>query len=78
MLKAKETLTLDDLREQGHKRILMPSETPPVRVQELGINHEPIRRILVKDLQLYPYRIQIKQKLAQVDMEKQVAMSLVL
>ena len=38
--------------------------------QELGINRESIRRILVKDLQLYLYRIQIKHKLTQADMEK--------
>ena len=44
------------------------------RSQELGINRESIRRILVKDLQLYLYRIQIKHKLTQADMEKRVGM----
>ena len=43
------------------------------RSQELGINRESIRRILVKDLQLYPSKIQIKHKLTQTDMEKRVA-----
>ena len=41
--------------------------------QELGISRESIRRILVKNLQLYPYRIQTKHKLIQADMEKRVA-----
>ena len=34
MLKAKESLILDSLRVQGYRRILMPSETPTVRVWE--------------------------------------------
>ena len=34
MLKAKESLILDGLRVQGYRRILMPSETPTVRVWE--------------------------------------------
>ena len=42
--------------------------------QAIGINREFKRRTLVKDLQLYPYRIQIKHKLTQADMEKHVAM----
>ena len=44
------------------------------RSQEFGINRESIRRILVKNLQLYLYRVQIKHKLTQADMEKRVAM----
>ena len=44
------------------------------RSQERGINREATRRILVKDLQLHPYRIQINHKLTQADMEKRVAM----
>ena len=44
------------------------------RSQELGISRESIRRILVKDLLFYPYRIQIKHKLSQADMEERVAM----
>ena len=44
------------------------------RSQELGISRESIKRILLKDLQFYPYRIQIKHKLSQADMEKRVAM----
>ena len=35
--------------------------------QELAISRESIRRMLVQDLHLYPYRIQIKHKLTQRD-----------
>ena len=44
------------------------------RSQELGINRDSIRRIVVKDLQLYRCMIQIKHKLTQADREKRVAM----
>lgn len=44
------------------------------RSQELGINRESVRRILINDLHLYPYRIQIKQKLTPDDMRKRVTM----
>ena len=44
------------------------------RSQELGINREYVRRILITDLNMYPYRIQIKQKLTPDDMKKRVIM----
>ena len=45
-----------------------------VRRRNLGINRESVRRILITDLQLYPYRIQIKQKLTPDDMKKRLIM----
>ena len=51
-----------------------PSKYVHLRSQELGINRETVRRILITDLQLYPYRIQIKQKLTSDDMRKRVIM----
>ena len=44
------------------------------RSQELGISVSSVRRMLVKDLQLYPYWIQVKHQLTETDMEKRVAM----
>ena len=40
------------------------------RCQELGLSRSSIHRILKNDLQLYPYRIQIKQTLTQNHMTK--------
>ena len=51
-----------------------PSKSLRRRSQELGINRESVRRILIADLNMYPYRIQIKQKLTPDDMKKQVIM----
>ena len=51
-----------------------PSKSVRRRSQELGIARESVRRILITDLQLYPYRIQIKQKLTPDDMKKRVTM----
>ena len=42
--------------------------------QELGLSRSSVHRILKNDLQLYPYRIQIKQTLTQNDMAKRVEM----
>ena len=39
------------------------------RPQELGLSRASLQIILKKDLQLYPYRIQIKHKLSPVHME---------
>ena len=44
------------------------------RSQELGMTRESLRRVLTSDLHLYPYKIQIKQKLTDADKEKRVTM----
>ena len=51
-----------------------PSKSVRRRSQELGINRESVRRILISDLHMYPYRIQMKQKLTPEDMRKRVIM----
>ena len=43
--------------------------------QELGLSRSSVHRILKNDLQLYPYRIQIKQTPTQNDMAKRVEIS---
>jgi len=74
--------TLDDRNHQGHHTTLLlsetvvhsPSKSVRRRSQELGINRESVRRILIADLHMYPYRVQIKQKLMPDDMRKRVIM----
>ena len=44
------------------------------RSQELGMTRESLRRVLTSDLNLYPYKIRIKQKLIDADKEKRVTM----
>ena len=51
-----------------------PNKSVRRRSQELGINQESVRRILIADLHKYPYRIQIKQKLTPDNMRKRVIM----
>ena len=51
-----------------------PSKSVRRRSQELGINRESVRRILIAYLHMYPYGIQIKQKLTPYDMRKRVIM----
>ena len=51
-----------------------PKKSIRRRSQELGIARKSVRRILLKDLHLYAYRIQIKQKLTQADKDKRVVM----
>ena len=46
-----------------------PKKSPRRRSQELILSRTSLQRILKKDLQLYPYRIQIKNKLKLADME---------
>jgi len=45
-----------------------PSKSVRRRSQELGINQESVQKILIADLQMYPFSIQIKQKLKPDDM----------
>ena len=52
-----------------------PSKSVRRRSQELGINRESVRRILIADRHMYLYRIQIKQKFTSDDMRKRVIMS---
>ena len=49
-----------------------PSKSLRRRSQELGISVSSVRRMLVKDLQLYPYRIHIKHELTETDKEKRL------
>jgi len=51
-----------------------PSKYVRWRNQELGINREAVRRILIEYLNTYPYKIQIKQKLTPDDKRKRVIM----
>ena len=51
-----------------------PKKSLGRRSQLLGISRESLRRVLKEDLHLYPYKIQIKQKLTEVDIEKRVTM----
>jgi len=51
-----------------------PSKPVRGRSQELGINRDSVRKILIADLHMYPYRIQIKQMLTPDDMRKRVIM----
>jgi len=55
-----------------------PSKSVRLRSQEIGINRESVRRILIADLNMYPYRIQIKQKLTSDDMRKRMIVPVVL
>ena len=45
-----------------------PSKSVRRRSQELGMNRESVQRILIADLHIYPYKIQIRQKLTPDDM----------
>lgn len=51
-----------------------PRKSVHRRSQELGMTRESLRRVLTSDLHLYPYKIQIKQKLTDADKEKRVTM----
>ena len=51
-----------------------PRKSVRRRSQELGMTRESLRRVLTSDLHLYPYKIQIKQKLTDAGKEKRVTM----
>ena len=51
-----------------------PSKSVCRRSQDVGINRGSVRRILIADLHMKPYREQIKQKLTPDDMRKRVIM----
>jgi len=53
---------------------LSPKTSLRRRRRLLGISRESLRRVLKEDLHLYPYQIQIKQKVTKGDMEKRVTM----
>ena len=52
-----------------------PKKSLRKRSQELSLSRSSVHRILKNDLQLYPYRIQIKQTPTQNDMAKRVQIS---
>lgn len=51
-----------------------PKKSLRRRSQQLGIPRESLRRVLISDLHLYPYKIQIKQTLTDQDKAKRVEM----
>ena len=51
-----------------------PSKSLRRRSQQLGISCSSVRCILISDLKLYPYRIQVRHLLTQADKDKRVAM----
>ena len=51
-----------------------PSKSVRRRSQEVGINREYMQRILIADLHMCPFKMQIKQKLTPDDMRKRVIM----
>ena len=66
---ARTERNIDAVRNSvGHS----PKKSLRRRSQELGISRESLRRVLKADLHLYPYQIQIKQKLTEAVMAKRV------
>ena len=70
----KSSRTQDNVAAVRDSVVRSPRKSVRRRSQELGINRESVRRILISDLHLYPYRIQIKHKLTADDMRKRVTM----
>ena len=68
----KTSRTLENIAAARDSVVRSPSKS--LRRQELGIDRESVRRILITDLHLYPYQIQIKHKLTPDDMRKRVTM----
>ena len=55
-----------------------PHRTTRKRCQELGVTRSTMMRAMKDDLQLFPYRISIHQKLTEADKTKRLAMSTIL
>ena len=70
----KSSRTLHSVAAVRDSVVHSPSTSVRRRSQELGINRKSVRRILISDLHMDPYRIQIKQKLTPDDMRKLVIM----
>ena len=62
---------IDNVRESVGRS---PKKSLRRRSQELNISRSSLRVILVKDLNMYPYSIQIKQSLTNADMVKRTEM----
>ena len=68
---ARTERNIDAVRNSvGHS----PKKSLRRRSRELGISRESLRRVLKAGVHLYPYQIQIKQKLTEADMAKRVTM----
>ena len=70
----KTSRTQENIAAARDSVVRSPSKSLRRRSQELGIDRESVRRILITDLHLYPYQIQIKHKLTPDDMRKRVTM----
>ena len=70
----KSSRTPENVRVVRGSVLHSPGRSVRRRSQELGIPRESVRRILINDLQLYPYRIQIKHKLTAADMRNREVM----
>ena len=70
----KTSRTPENIAAARDSVVRSPSKSLRRRSQELGIDRESVR-ILITDLHLYPYQLQIKHKLTPDDMRKRVTMS---
>ena len=70
----KTSRTPENIAAARDSVVRSPSKSLRLRSQELGIDGESVRGILITDLHLCPYQIQIKHKLTPDDMRKRVTM----
>lgn len=71
----KDVRSRDNIERVSQSVGQSPKTSVRRRGQELGINRESVRRILVQDLNLHPYRISIRQTLSDRDIEQRVTMA---